>query len=292
MKTNTPFYPFQETCFDPVSKTKLSPDKIRGKNGHAYSPAGNTFGAGLMVYQMMTMDEPEVASDFLDRIMAEKEPIFDLDSSLLSTDNLEQRVDSLEALGTPSEAIHYLGLEEYHARASVFELLQNWQCANYSDELKNLVEGCLFFKPEDRFTADNLLKGVEFYMHRFIEKELTPMTTEFSAATKIYATEADLNDMQMGNHDFDKDAEFWDRLAGAYKWLNVEEGIIRPKFNKEVTEKALVMFYPGYKEAKNEKLLGRLNVQITGEMLDVDGGIGYAGPEDDDDDNPPVGYHV
>lgn len=61
----------------------------------------------------MTLDEPWAASEFLDRIMAEKEAIFDIEGSFSDHETLDARIKDLLSLGTEQEAIDRVGDMEY-----------------------------------------------------------------------------------------------------------------------------------------------------------------------------------
>lgn len=97
------------------------------------------------------------------------------------------------------------------------DTLLSWKEARYSTELKDLVEKCVFFKPEKRITAKDLLSQVERLMPMFVRDRLSHLTDPFAAETKVYTTVADLPNMTTGTHDFvvERDADFWDNLVAA-----------------------------------------------------------------------------
>jgi hypothetical protein len=108
-------------------------------------------------------------------------------------------------------------------------------------------------KPEDRIDAADLLREIEGMMPLKLA-ELNRMSPEFQAtAVKICTDAADLGLIPRGNLDVEpRDAEFWNSLVDAYKWLDPDLPIVRPDLTEpSVTAEAFDFFLPGRRERRN-----------------------------------------
>ena len=251
---NSSYYPFHATCFD-TSGNILPAHEVRDKHSHANTPAANTFVVGMIMHEMMTLDEPDTMNDFLGRILCEREPT--PIGSVLDLDKLDERVDELARYANPVEAIIDLGPEEYTSRTAIVSMLRRWRDASYSDELKELVEACMNFLPEDRIFPTDLLHDIEVSMHKCINKT-GRLTRRSVAAMKVFTKESDLHEMASGVEHFDRDEDFLMSLHKAYKWLDTESGTIRPDMDGlAVPDEVRAFFTPSMKERKNKNMLKR-----------------------------------
>jgi hypothetical protein len=53
---NSYWYPFRGTCYDEAGNPIPQAQPVADKGSHAYTPAGNVFVVGYMMYQLITLD--------------------------------------------------------------------------------------------------------------------------------------------------------------------------------------------------------------------------------------------
>jgi serine/threonine protein kinase len=136
MPPSTSTNPFPTSCFDSAG-IPLPEELIHSTDQHAYTPAGNTFVVGFMMYQWLTLDEPDFMHDYLNRILAQLE---DTPSSLLDTSSTPIRTRFFTIVSTPYSLISQIGQTESATRQDILDMLLVWQDAEYSCELKALIE--------------------------------------------------------------------------------------------------------------------------------------------------------
>jgi hypothetical protein len=77
---NPTWYSFETTCY-------VGEEEADFQQNHAYTSWGNTFVAGFVMYQLVTLDEPDTMSDYLSRIMRQQDP--QPQRSLLDMDEID-----------------------------------------------------------------------------------------------------------------------------------------------------------------------------------------------------------
>jgi hypothetical protein len=172
-------------------------------------------------------------------------------------EELEEEFDAGFGLNDENEKL----LQEIYGRRG---MLMRWQNTTQDPLLKELVESCMQFLPENRTSAANLLEKLEWLMpSQFLT--LRGMESEaFDEATRAFTTESDLPNMAPGNLDIERDARFWRRLMRSYRWLDVTAGNIRPPMNlndNRIPEEAKDMFYPGRKEEQNKRMAQAISMR-------------------------------
>jgi len=257
LKESSTYYPFRGTFFDDNGKVVPLNQQIWSKDRHAYTPAGNVFVVGFMLYQFLTLDDPIIMSKFLDRIMQEKTPQPD---TLLSRTDMDQR---REVLDNYAAAYNGTGLTNTETRNwehlyDEYLMLERWESADYNPSLKNLVEQCMAFLPEERISAADLLAQLEALLPNYWQtlKEMRRLDPgEHEKTTKAFTTEADLPQMDPGNLQIDLDANFWKHLVKTCKFLDTDLGNIWPRMDPDdtnVPQEARDMFAPARKQKKNQ----------------------------------------
>ena len=81
-------------------------------------------------------------------------------------------------------------------------MLQNWIDAPCS-KLKNLVEKCMAFLPEDRFSAADLVTELQKWIAKVGEALSQFEEPKYTAKSGAFTTEAEPNDMKPGTTEFD-----------------------------------------------------------------------------------------
>ena len=142
--------------------------------------------------------------------------------------------------------------EHNEERERTHKMLQNWIDAPCS-KLKNLVEICMAFLPEDRISAADLVTELENWIPKVGEALSQFEEPKFTAKSRAFTTEADLIDMKLGTTEFDLGSKFWGRLLKSYKWLDTRVGNIRPQLgdNEDIPQAVRDFFAQGYRELKN-----------------------------------------
>lgn len=203
-------------------------------------------------------------------------------------DELEEELDAGLGLNDDDEKLR----QELYGRRG---MLMRWQETEYDPLLKQMVESCMQFLPENRISAANLLQKLEWLMPSHLSTLRGMDPDAFERATKIFTTEADLPNMAPGDLDIERDARFWRRLMRSYKWLDITAGNIRPTMDlndDRIPEEAKDMFYPGRKEEQNKRMAEA--VRLRNDMLRRGPNLGLrfrvplprgAGPTPDDGDD-------
>ena len=240
--------PFPSICFDSAGNL-LDPNSVQTIDQHAYTPAGNTFVVGYMMYQLMTMDEPTTMDNYLNRILAQLEetPL----GSVLDVDSIQERTNFLKNIIYANPAIAHMTQDDDHEKAQILTMLEQWRDVAYSVPLKTLVEDCLSFQPTDRPLATPLLQEISYHMHLYLYNNSA--LPGFEADAQVFHRPEDLSTMNVGEEPFQRSRQFWDRLHGMQKWLDPSTGYIRPDLlQPDVTKAAIAFFTPGMREEKNK----------------------------------------
>ena len=239
---------FPSTCFD-ADGDPMDKNTYKSKGQHAHTPAGNTFVVGYMMYQLMTMDEPNTLDKYLNRILAQLEDT--PTGSVLDTDTIQERTEFLNNVTYANPAIAHLHTDEDKDNEEILTMLEDWRDVNYSDPLKTLIEDCLSFNPTDRPLASDLLQEISKYMLDYLSNNSGH--PDFESEAEVFHRPEDLSNMEVGVEPFHRDKKFWDRLQGMHKWLDPSGGYIRPDLlQPDVTKEAIAFFTPGRREQKNK----------------------------------------
>jgi serine/threonine protein kinase len=248
--TNPNYYPFAGT-------NQVGDADGDFQQNHAYTAAGNTFVAGFVMYQMITLDEPQEMSTYLNMIMRQEEQ--EPQTTVLDVTDLVARRTWLGERNAHAVAMRGAEADEYNNKVNTFRILVRWLNAKVrAPELTTLVERCMAFKPERRISPRRLLQEIEANIDiklAAVQNMMSPAEQE--TAIRIFTNAADLGSMPRGDIDEEQmehmEPEHWDYLVNAYKWVGSEVPIIRPDLNQEdVSELAKDFFSSGRKEAKNQ----------------------------------------
>lgn len=150
--------------------------------------------------------------------------------------------------------------EKFQKASCMRNMLVRWHTGKQDPELKQMVEACMRFLPEERPSAAKLLAQLELVMPSKVSglAQLYNMGPEaLDEATRAFTTESDLPAMQPGNLDVERDERFWRRLRKYYQWIDHTAGNIRPPLDmndNNIPGEVKDMFYPGYREAQNRLL--------------------------------------
>jgi serine/threonine protein kinase len=266
--------PFPTTCFDPTGApipAHILPSQPL--DSHALTPAGNTFAVGLMMHQLLTLDEAHFLHDYLNRIMAQVEPT---PINVLHTSSIPTRQASIAVFGDEANLIAQLGEQEANAQRDILDTLLVWESAPYSPELKSLVESCTAFQPYDRPSAPALLCSIHAGMTAYLSRAST--TPEFQDEARVFTKAEEMGGLSMGQADVDLDERFWRDLMGAWRWVDGGKGGIRPVMDGSVPDEVRGFFEGGRREGANRVLSEgdgqRSTVRILGAELQ---GLGVSG---------------
>jgi hypothetical protein len=203
------------------------------------------------------LDEPKVLSDYLDRIMWQhwevpQRTVFNAEFA----DELWGEMADFYARETDGLGVTE-GEKEYNQeRERRHRMLQNWIDAPCS-KLKHLVEKFMVFLPEDRISAANLVTELEKWIPKVGEALSQFEEQKYTAKSRAFATEAELNDMKPGTTEFDLGSKFWERLLKSYKWLDTNVGMLRPQLgdNEDIPQAVRDFNAEGYRESKNKQIV-------------------------------------
>ena len=179
MREDIPFYPFKR-YLDPTKR-------ILSKRQHPVGPEANLWGAGIMVYLLMTLEDSSIISDELDEELDEHF------NKKYSTDPGSSRRRSSGGLCT---------VDEINTR------LPRQDAADYSWQLKELVRQCTRIQPQDRPTAAQartaILAGIQAEEDRLF-KEFDDNIEVIRSVARVVLDHDVWNDTPRGPCDFGVD---------------------------------------------------------------------------------------
>jgi hypothetical protein len=158
------------------------------------------------------------------------------------------------------------------------KMLTQWHNLPTDPLMKQLVENCMSFLPQNRSTARDLVGTIEWTMPNLassLQRLRSTNPQAFDETTRAYTAEVDLPGMPVGTFVIERDELFWRRLVKNFKWFDANGGGLRPPMNMSdprIPQEAKDLFYPGWREPQNRALVRSLTRSFASRVIRAAGG--------------------